>query len=369
MTGQGLMRIERNTVAICFGILLAGAVNVPAVLFKSTGDPDHNTNAPTGYLTNSGWQYEGDWSSYLGTTIAPRYFVAAKHVGGSIGQPFVLNGFSYMTITNFPNPNSDLVIWKVAETFPIYAPLYTNSNEVGQHCVVFGRGTQRGTPVILDKTNGWRWGSTDGVKRWGENDVGTIVAGGAGFGDLLKANFNRNGGSNECHLSVGDSSGAMFITNGGAWKLAGIHYSVDGYFSFTGSDTDRFDGAMMDVGGFYVGSDAHGWTFYPNQVTDIPSGFYSTRISANLAWINSVIDFLPGDDLQFTSIETVGNDVSISFATGLNRRYYVEHIDDLPSGAWTIFTNNVPGTGGIVTVIDANAAILSNRFYRLGLVP
>jgi len=199
--------------------------------------------------------------------------------------------------------------------------------------------------------------------------VGTIVAGGAGFGDLLKANFNRNGGSNECHLSVGDSSGAMFVTNGGAWKLAGINYAVDGTFSPTGSDTDHFDAAMMDVGGLYVGSDAHGWTFYPNQVTDIPSGFYSTRISANLAWINSVIDFLPGDDLQFTSIETVGNDVSISFATGLNRRYYVEHIDDLPSGAWTIFTNNVPGTGGIVTVIDANAAILSNRFYRLGLVP
>jgi hypothetical protein len=337
----------------------------------STGDPGYNTNAPTGSLTNSGWQYEGYWNGYLATPIAPRYFVAAKHVSGSIGDTFTLNGFSYTTITNFSSPNSDLLIWKVNATFPIYASLYTNSDEVGQHCVMFGRGTQRGQPVVLPtetKTNGWRWGTGDGVKRWGENDVSAIDAGGAGLGDLLKANFDRNGGSNECHLSVGDSSGAMFITNGGAWRLAGINYAVDGYYSFTGSDTDRFDAAMMDVGGLYVGSDADGWTFFTNQSADIPSGFYCTRISANLAWINSVIDFLPGEDLQITAIGTVGNDVSISFAT-TNRLYYVQSIDDLNNGTWTTFTNNVPGTGGIVSVTDVNAATLTNRFYRLGLVP
>jgi hypothetical protein len=353
--------------AICLAISLLGTASVQAIIFKSTGDPTYNTNAPTGALTNSGWQYEGYWGSYLGTPIAPRYFVAAKHVGGSIGQTYVLNGYTYTTIANFVSPNSDLIVWKVDQTFPVYAPLYANSNEIGQHCVMFGRGTQRGTPVILDKTNGWLWGSSDGVKRWGENDVVTNLNGGAGLGQLLYETFDRSAGSNECDLSVGDSSGAMFITNGGAWKLAGINYAVDGFFSFTGSSTDQFDAAMMDAGGLYVGSGTN-WQFITNTPADDPAGFYCTRISANIAWINSVIDYLPADDLQIEAIQVIGNDVSVSFAT-TNRLYYVQRIDDLTGGVWTTFTNNVPGTGGIVSVIDVNAATLTNRFYRLGLVP
>lgn len=361
------MRSKITAAAIFFGMLFVGEAHVHAVIFKSTGDPGYNTNAPTGSLTNSGWQYEGYWSSYLGTPIAPRYFIAAKHVGGSIGDTYILNGFSYKTVASFSSPSSDLQIWKVDQTFPIYAPLYTNSNEVGQHCVVFGRGTQRGIPVILDQTNGWRWGSGDAVKRWGENDVSSIDAGGPLLGDLLKADFDRTGGVNECHLSVGDSSGAMFITNGGAWRLAGINYAVDGFFSLTGSSTDQFDAALMDAGGLYVGSGTN-WEFITNTGPDVVSGFYCTRISANLAWINSVIDYLPADDLQIEAMQVTGNDVSISFAT-TNRLYYVQRSDDLNSGTWTTFTNNVPGTGGIVSVIDVNAATLTNRFYRLGLVP
>jgi hypothetical protein len=362
------LRLRGGVAALIGGTLLVvGAAGVRAVIFKSTGDLTYNTNAPAGSLTNSGWQYEGSWGSFLGTPIAPRYFIAAKHVGGTIGQAFTLNGFSYNTVANYPDPNSDLQIWQVAETFPIYAPLFTNSNEVGKHCVVFGRGTQRGDPVIVDKTNGWGWGGSDGVKRWGENDIRTNVNGGGSLGQLLYATFDRSAGSNECHLSVGDSSGGMFITNGGVWKLAGIHYAVDEPFiSTNGVNGSGFNAAMLDYGGVYIGGDGN-WQLITNQMTDIPSGFYSTRISANVAWINSVIDFLPGDDLRITAIEQVGNDVSVSFAT-TNRLYYVQRADDLPGGVWTTFTNNVPGTGGIVSVLDTNAVNLPQRFYRVGLV-
>jgi hypothetical protein len=152
-------------------------------------------------------------------------------------------------------------------------------------------------------------------------------------------------------------------------KLAGIHYSVDGYFSFIGSSNDQFNAALLDVGGLYVGSESDGWTFYTNQVTDIPSGFYSTRISANLAWINSVIDFLPGDDLGITGIQQAGDDMTIAFITASNRWYHVDYNDDLSSSAWTTFTNNVPGTGGIVSVLDTNVVGFPQRFYRVGLVP
>lgn len=74
----------------------AGFISPHAVLFYSTSDPIHNTTAPTGSLTNSGWQYEGEWNGFLGTAIAPRYFITAKHVGGSIGD-VILNGASHVS--------------------------------------------------------------------------------------------------------------------------------------------------------------------------------------------------------------------------------------------------------------------------------
>lgn len=379
MTGTKLrLSGKLCAVLICVIALIASAARVRAVIFKSTGDPSYNTNAPTGSLTNSGWQYQGMWNtsvgSFLATPIAPRYFIAAKHVVGTNGAAFAFKGFTYRTVSFADSPVADLRVWQVAETFPIYVPLYTNSNEVGKHCVVFGRGRQRGGEVIVDgETNGWYWGGSDGVERWGENDIATNINAGGGLGQLLYSTFDRAGGSNECHLSVGDSSGGLFMQEGGVWKLAGIHYAVDGPFSTDGTTNTQDDATLLDAGGLYVGSGCSpycmNWTFITNNVVDIPTGFYSTRISANLAWINSVIDFLPGDDLGISGVQQAGNDISVAFVTASNRFYYVEHNDDLSSGAWTTFTNNVPGTGGIVSVLDTNVVGFPQRFYRVGLVP
>src|SRR5882672_648102 len=84
------------------GFVLASALvlqnfNGHAVLFYATADPAYNTTAPTGTLAGSGWQYQGLWGNVLGTAIAPQYFIAARHVGGSVGQAFVLNGVTYKT--------------------------------------------------------------------------------------------------------------------------------------------------------------------------------------------------------------------------------------------------------------------------------
>jgi hypothetical protein len=350
------------------GLLLGHAGR--AVIFEITDDPGYNTNAPAGALAGSGWQYQGRWNTgasgynYLGTVIAPRFFIAAKHVGGSTGQVFTLNGVGYRAVAYRDCPGADLRVWEVAGTFPAYARLFTGSNEVGKHCVVFGRGTRRGVPVVVDgATNGWRWGANDGVLRWGENDVAEIVPI-TGYGDTLYATFDRGAGSNECHLSIGDSSGAMFVEDGGEWKLAGIHLAVDGYFSTTGSSTNQFDAALLDMGGLYIGSGSS-WTFITNQVADIPSGFYSTRISANAAWIQSVIDFLPGSDLRITGIEQAASDMLISLSTASNRLYRVEWAEQPVTNSWSTLTNNVTGTGGIVTVTDPGAVDLPRRFYRV----
>ena len=166
--------------AIYAAALAASAIlptRAPAVVFNSTGDATYNTTAPSGTLTNSGWQYEGFWGDFLGTAIAPKYFITAEHIGGAIGQTFVFHGVPYTTTARYDDPDSDLRIWRICGTFPEYAPIYTNTNEVGQSCVVIGRGTQRAAPVTTTnllgtvKTNGWQWGTYDGLIRWGENAV------------------------------------------------------------------------------------------------------------------------------------------------------------------------------------------------------
>ncbi|HYT58734.1 MAG TPA: hypothetical protein VEL06_01090, partial [Haliangiales bacterium] len=91
-------RMSRNNRALLvFVPLLLSASSVNAVLFYSTGDPNYNTSAPTGSLTNSGWQYQGIWGDFLGTPIAPKYFITAQHVGGVIGQTFNFRGVQYTT--------------------------------------------------------------------------------------------------------------------------------------------------------------------------------------------------------------------------------------------------------------------------------
>jgi len=281
--------------------LWLSATSANAILFYSTGDPTYNTTAPGGSLTNSGWQFEGLWGGFLGTPIAPKYFLTASHIGGSVGDPFVFRGVPYTTTAVYDDPSSDLRIWRICGTFPDYAQIYTNTDETNKSFVVFGRGTQRGTPVTTTnllgtvKTNGWSWDWTlyDGVERWGTNVVTAIVNGdgvlGSGsIGEVLQAAFDAGGGPDECHLSVGDSAGGVFIQDGSAWKLAGINYAVDGPYNTTSSGAG-FDAAIFDGRGLYQ-EDANNVWVPITGATPQPGSFYSTRVSAHVAWIDSVIN-------------------------------------------------------------------------------
>jgi PKD repeat protein len=291
-----------------------------AVLFEATGNPAYNTNAPSGSLANSGWQYEGQWGSYLGTPIASNFFLAAQHIGGSSCAPFILNGVTYTTVRNFDDPDTDLRLWQIAESFPtnLIAPLYAGSSEVGKTCVVVGRGTQRGSLISVEagRTNGWGWGASDEVERWGENQIGGVYTNGSDSDLLLYASFVLNptaseGGTNECDLSVGDSSGGMFIQNATTWELAGIHYAVDGPFSTNCSSADDFDAAIADLRGLcYEACDNDCWTLEPtNPVPNqaVPTQFYSTRVSTRISWINSIITNAPPPfSVSFTATPTNG---------------------------------------------------------------
>jgi hypothetical protein len=266
-----------------------------AVILMETSDPSANRTAPTGALANSGWQFEGDWGGFLGTPIAPHFFISAAHIGQA-GSYFVFQGSTYTLVRSYSLTNSDLLIWQVNETFPIFAPLYTKHDEIGKHLLVIGRGTQRGSEIFLNNTpRGWNWGTVDGWQRWGENDVVDLVS--YNGHDLVYATFDQDIQPNESHLSVGDSGGAIFLNDGGIWKLAGISYAVDDLYTAPDTSTG-FDAAIFDARGYYIYDGANF-----SQITGdtaVPTGFYASRIASELGWIYSVID--PTGDLDADKI-------------------------------------------------------------------
>jgi len=299
-----------------------------AVLLASTGDPSANASAPGGTFSGSGWQYEGQWDTdsgkFLGTAVAPMFFLTAKHVGGTTGSVFVLNGFHYHAVSSSDCPDCDLSLWQVAETFPTNAPFYSGSGEVNKQCIVFGRGTQRGTNVMANGVlKGWFWGAADNVERWGQNIVSNVYTDQTN-GQMLQVYF----GAGKCDLSTGDSSGGLFIQNGSAWQLAGVNHAVDGPFSTDGTTNTQFDAALLDMNGLWV----MGITNWIQITVDQPSSFYTTRVSANLAWINGVLG----------AASPVAPVASFSAAP--------------TSGPWPL----------AVTFTDTSTGTLTNRFWDFG---
>lgn len=300
----------------CCTLLISVILSSRALAVVLYSSPDRNTNIP-GSLTNrgtsggteggedqrrllnSGWQYQGDFRGFLGTPISSKYFITAKHIGGEFDatNSFVYNGTTYSITTAgnvFDGPaGSDLRIWRINETFPTFAPLYTNQDELGKPLVTFGRGTQRGAEVRQNGVlKGWQWGIDDRVRSWGENNV-------TGFLDiddqaadqrLIYFEFNAGAGRNESTLTVGDSGGGVFIQSDGLWKLAGINAgtTTPWHLDESGIPGGQFDAAIFDAGGLWFG--ANDPKFITDEATDIAGYAIASRISTEMAWIQSVIN-------------------------------------------------------------------------------
>lgn len=295
--------LARTCLQVLVGLFFAAAPVAKGIVLYDTDNALANSTAPSGQYAGSGWQWQGQYGSYLGTMIAPQYFITAQHYGlqgSSFVSTGVLNGAVDVTYTidtaanggqgYWDIPGTDLRILKINETFASYAPLYTGGAEVGMEMIVFGRGGPRGAEVVLSsESKGWYTTGADGVVRWGLNDISGTVS--SGVGTLLTASFSAVAGQNEAMLSVGDSGGGVFVLDGGVWKLAGINYGVDGFFDTNNlpNDFQEFSAALFDKGGFYEGSDGTGWVLNPDGSSDVPSRMYASRISSSSAQIISIV--------------------------------------------------------------------------------
>lgn len=268
-------------------LLILAPVPARAVIFYWTGDLNYNTTPPQGELANSGWQWVGTWLEHEGTPIGPHHFLTARHIGGTVGQSIVFRGRSYATKACFDDPDTDFRIWQIEGTFPEWAPLYRKRDEVGRTLIVIGSGAGRGSEVkVGGMLRGWQWGEGRGKLRWGESRVSTEVGNPPRPRTLLLAAFDPLEGPDSAHLGGGDSGAPIFIDDGGGWKLAGIAASVDGPFA-TEQAGPSFNAALFDARGLYGGGE-RGWHLI-EAVKPVRSGFYSTRVSVRLAWIEGVV--------------------------------------------------------------------------------
>lgn len=281
-------------------LLTQTGADLRAVIFYNTDSTSYNTTEPTGALAGSGWQWVGLWTGFQGTPVGPHHFLTAKHVGGAVGQTFTLNGQTYTVVRFQDDGTSDLRLCEVRETFTSWAEIYRGSAEVGKGLVVFGRGLTRGAEVRDVGTatlRGWQWGGTRGTLRWGQNTVAAL-RNNTSMGQQLYSVFDATGGTNECHLTLGDSSGPVFVQDAGVWKLAGIASLVDGQFNTTNSGAG-FNAAIFDSRGLYLGNSSN-WQ-YISSALPVPSGFYATRVSVKASWIDTVLA------APLTATVTLGN--------------------------------------------------------------
>ena len=107
---------------LCLGLWLY-TTSLSAVIFVSTGDPDHNTVPPSNPAEAKAWHLQGTWKTCQGTPIAPQWFVTAKHIGGFVGEVFTFQGKPYTAVARVLDPETDLALWGAAEVFPGFAEI------------------------------------------------------------------------------------------------------------------------------------------------------------------------------------------------------------------------------------------------------
>ncbi len=288
-------RITLRALALARLFILAASLPAHAVILFGTGDPERNTTPPTGTLAGSGWQWQTDVGT-CATAVGPHHAVTAHHLGQHPGSLLSFGGLVYPVIAASTPPNSDFTLVELAGSLPSFAPLNSDTNELGRPLIIFGRGTLRGSPVLAPDgsgdVRGWYWAGGDGRLRWGTNvvaDTDTGTPDNGLFGDVLIGTFGPDASGDTGTLSTGDSGGGTFMLGeDGQWRLAGVNYAVEATFNTT-TNGAGFSAALFNRTGFYEQDTNNVWVIDDQQAEHPETVFIVTRVSSYAAWAQGVM--------------------------------------------------------------------------------
>lgn len=330
-----------------------------------------NTSPPAGALAGSGWDFigrfeTGNASGFAATAIGHCTLLTARHLGFRAGDVFRFRGTAWTVARRVDLPDSDLAVGIIDGTFPFFAPLNEETNEVGAACVLFGPGRMRGEPVTDAGGNlrGWKWTNpAPAGLRWGTNTVARLTRWTNAFAfpgtvELLVGDFVSDGGDDLAAWAWGDSGAPLFVATPQGWRLAGIASAADGPFAASPSPlAATFDASLFDAGGFWLAEQAGPRVRVPELPGGKPTSWYASRVAPHVARLRQIM----AETGCAPAITVTDSRVSGAFAGQPGRTYRVEIAADA-AGPWTLLLEAEADAAGRVAWTSAASAM--SRFYR-----
>jgi hypothetical protein len=214
-------------------ILLPLLLPAPALaLILDSGDGLQNTSAPA---DDPGWAHVGRVDGPTGVYLGNGWVITAAHVPSTstsfqgVNYPVVQG--SDVILVNPDDSYADLRVFRIDPSPPSLGLLEIRATTpaMNANVTMIGRGVWRGAATSWMGIDGWLWGVTVGVMRWGTNrvagseDVGTLAF------TTSFTKYDQGGTAQEAQGAIGDSGGAVFIKNGSVWELAGVMIAVGSY--------------------------------------------------------------------------------------------------------------------------------------------
>ena len=214
------------------------------------------------------------------------------------------------------------------------------------------------------------------------NNVSTYVAGGIGKGlftsgtaqilnTIVAGNTAASTGPDVAgafqsigYNLIGNSSGSVGFTNlGDRINVNPLLGPLANYGGPTLTMALRSGSPAIDQGFSVRTNDQRG---LPRQLDDLTITNAANNTGGDAADIGA---FEVDPRFRIVNLSRMGNDVGLSLLTVLGKNYRAEYTNDLASGTWTSFTNNVPGNGWLLWVTNIGGANQARRYFRGAIVP
>jgi hypothetical protein len=225
---------------LLLGFALASAA--PAVLIDS-GDGTGNTPVDPGW----DWDHVGACKGLTAVYLGDGWVLTANHVGPCDpvfdGVPYPWLPGTALRLSNDDATFADLLVFRLAPPYPPLGDLVIADATPADATalVLIGRGRNRGASTTWDPPgpgptyDGYLWG-VGAALRWGTNFVETVedleIFEDIFSTRLISTIFDQSGAGHSVHeaqAATGDSGGAVLVSTGSSYELAGILLGIANY--------------------------------------------------------------------------------------------------------------------------------------------